>query len=79
MGISLDEDEDTVQSFQKIWKLPWTLAMNGSDKGATRDNFRVPTIPATYLINPQGKVQLIDPGVSELEQFFALHLKPGKK
>ncbi len=70
VGISLDEEEDTVQAFQKSWNLPWTLAMSQSDKDATRDNFHVPTIPAMYLINPQGKVTLVDPDVRELEQFF---------
>ena len=70
VGISLDEEEDTVRAFQKTWNLPWTLAMSHSDKDATRDGFRVPTIPAMYLINPQGKVELVDPDVRELEQFF---------
>ncbi len=70
VGISLDEKQDTVEEFQKTWNLPWSLALSSGDNDATRDRFRVPTIPAMYLINPQGQVELIDPNVRELEQFF---------
>lgn len=68
VGLSLDEDADTVEAFQKSHKLPWKLALSQTDSGRTRERYHVPTIPALYLINPQGKVQVIDPTPQEIEQ-----------
>lgn len=70
VGISLDEDIHAVDAFQKTHKLSWKLALSQTDGGRTRDRYHVPTIPALYLINPQGKVQIIDPTPKEIEQIL---------
>lgn len=68
VGLSLDDDADTVDSFQNTHSLPWKLALSQTDQGQTRDRYHVPTIPSLYLINPEGRVQVIDPTPQEIEQ-----------
>jgi len=60
IGITLDEQQSVVDEFQEKWALPWLLALNGSDKGQTRDRFRVRTIPSLFLLNRSGEIAYVD-------------------
>jgi peroxiredoxin len=60
VGISLDESRDAVLDFVKARKIPWPQVHNA---GATSDlvqAFGVSSIPATYLIDPQGTIVRLD-------------------
>ena len=78
VGISLDEDPETVAGYQNRQNLPWTLALSKTDEGRTRENYRVSTIPAMYLLNPEGNIELTDPTPRDLERLLPGRLKKRK-
>jgi len=56
VAVSLDEARSAVTDFVKARKLPWRQVHNGTSNGDLVDAFGVKTIPATYLIDPKGKI-----------------------
>ncbi|MGE3315704.1 MAG: TlpA family protein disulfide reductase, partial [Planctomycetaceae bacterium] len=60
VGISLDEEKETVVDFQKQAKLPWRLALSGTDHDATRRRYEAAKIPSTYLIDQKGRLICFD-------------------
>lgn len=60
VGISLDEDRETVDQFQETWKLPWRMTMSSADGGATRARYRARTIPSMFLIDQKGRIARVD-------------------
>ncbi len=68
VGISLDEDRETLTAFQEKWKLPWRLALSRSDRDATRERFRVVTIPSLFLVDPEGTIRYVDVRGEELRR-----------
>mgnify|MGYP002527797033 CR=1 FL=1 len=60
VGISLDEQRETVDQFQEAWKLPWRMTMSSADGGATRARYRARTIPSMYLVDQKGRIVRID-------------------
>lgn len=68
LGISLDEDRDVVHAFQETWKLPWPLIVNPSKVDQLRRDYRVPKIPAIYVLDQQGTVFAFDTRGNDLRQ-----------
>lgn len=60
VGISLDEDRETVDQFQESAKLPWRMTMSSADSGATRARYRARTIPSMFLIDQKGRIVRVD-------------------
>ncbi|MCC7084391.1 MAG: TlpA family protein disulfide reductase [Pirellulales bacterium] len=71
VGISLDDDAKNLDAFQEKQKLPWvTLFPTGSERGfdgPLARQFLVDSIPATFLIDRDGKVASISARGSRLE------------
>lgn len=60
LGLSLDEDRDTLQSFVDRQQLKWPIAQLDPADESIRQAFAVETIPATFLLGPDGKVIATD-------------------
>ncbi len=60
VGISLDQVPETVDEFQKQWKLPWRMVVNESKVRQLREKYRVVTIPSMYLVDKQGRIVQFD-------------------
>ncbi len=60
VGITLDQQRETVDAFQQQAKLPWRLVMSNADRGATRGRYRVRTIPSLFLLDRKGQIVRID-------------------
>jgi len=56
VAVSLDEAKSAVTDFVKVRKLPWRQVHNGTSNGDLVEAFGVKTIPATFLIDPKGKI-----------------------
>ena len=60
VAVSLDETRSAVADFVKVRKLPWprsTMRTAGAD---LVEAFGVSSIPAAYLIDPEGKIIRLD-------------------
>lgn len=75
VGISLDDDRSLVDSFQQRAKLPWRLALSKTDRDATRERFKVVTIPSMFLVDSEGRVQYVDVRGPELRRVVERTLK----
>ena len=60
LGLSLDENSELVDAFREKQQLPWTMSLSSTDNDATRQRYRVETIPAMYLVDRTGKIALVD-------------------
>jgi peroxiredoxin len=60
ISISLDENKSAVTDFVKARKIPWPQLHNASSPADLVSAFGVITIPAVYLIDPQGTVVRLD-------------------
>jgi peroxiredoxin len=60
IGISLDESKDAVVDFVKSRKIPWPQVHNAGGATDLVQAFGVISIPATYLIDPQGTIVRLD-------------------
>jgi peroxiredoxin len=69
IGINSDQEERTLRRFIKDRKIEWPQVF-GPEKGVKKisDDFGVKAIPATFVINPEGKIQLIDPRAKTLKE-----------
>ncbi|MBX6311820.1 MAG: TlpA family protein disulfide reductase [Isosphaeraceae bacterium] len=56
VGISLDETKDPLLDFLKARKIPWRQIHNATSGGDAVEAFGVSTIPATFLIGPDGTI-----------------------
>ncbi len=56
IGVSLDEERDTVNQFQEKWELPWPLVVSIQGRGPIRNRYRVETIPSMFLVGKDGKI-----------------------
>ena len=56
VAVSLDESKGVVDEFVKTRKLPWKQIHNPTSNGDLVEAFGVRTIPATFLIDPAGKI-----------------------
>lgn len=71
VGISLDDSPEAVAHFQETWKLPWRLILDARELERLRSGFKVVTIPATYVIDRQGKVAFVDLRGNDLRRAVA--------
>ncbi len=78
VGISLDEQRETVDQFQEAWKLPWRMTMSSADGGATRARYRARTIPTMYLVDQKGKIVRVDVRGKNLRRSVETLLKAEK-
>lgn len=76
IGISLDEERSVVDAFQAKARLPWRLALSKTDRDATRERFRVVTIPSMFLVDAAGRIQYVDVRGEELRRVVERTLKP---
>jgi peroxiredoxin len=60
IGISLDENKTAAVDFAKVRKLPWPQVHNATSAVDLAEAFGVISIPATYLIDPEGKIVRLD-------------------
>ncbi len=56
VAVSLDESKKVVEDFVKGRKLPWKQVHNATGNGDLVEAFGVQSIPATFLIDPTGKI-----------------------
>jgi thiol-disulfide isomerase/thioredoxin len=71
LSISLDETRTAVTDFVKVRKLPWPQLHNGTAGADLVDAFGVSSIPAAYLIDPDGKIIRLDLRGTALETTLA--------
>lgn len=60
LAVSLDEEAGTVRDFLGRAPAPWRVFVSAADGDATRKRFRVETIPANFLVRPDGTVARVD-------------------
>jgi thiol-disulfide isomerase/thioredoxin len=60
ISISLDENKSAVTDFVKARNIPWPQIHNATSSADLVDAFGVITIPAVYLIDPQGTIIRLD-------------------
>ncbi len=60
VGVSLDEAKSAVTDFARARKLPWKQVHNATSNGDLVEAFGVRSIPATFLIDPRGKIIRLD-------------------
>lgn len=68
VGITLDEEQEVVERFQEKMQLPWPLVMSGDDDDATRNRYRVVTIPSLFLIDRKGEIAYVDVRGNDLKR-----------
>jgi peroxiredoxin len=75
IGVSLDESKTAVVDFAKARNVPWPLVHNASGSADLVEAFGVSSIPATYLIDPQGNVIRLDLRGKALDETLSRVLK----
>jgi thiol-disulfide isomerase/thioredoxin len=75
IGVSLDESKQAVVDFTKARRLPWRQIHNASGPADLVDAFGVRSIPATYLIDPEGTIIRLDLRGKALEETLRQLLK----
>ncbi len=60
ISVSLDENKSAVSDFVKVRGMPWPQVHNASSAADLVDAFGVITIPAVYLIDPEGSIIRLD-------------------
>lgn len=60
VAVSLDETRGPVSDFVKVRKLPWIQVHNGSAGADLVEAFGVSSIPASYLVDPDGRIIRLD-------------------
>lgn len=76
VGISLDETKSAVTDFVKARNLPWRQLHNASSGADVVEAFGVTTIPATFLIDPNGVISRLELRGPALDQALSKLLKP---
>jgi peroxiredoxin/TolA-binding protein len=56
IAVSLDETKSAVVDFSKARKLPWKQVHNATANGDLVEAFGIRSIPATFLISPEGTI-----------------------
>jgi thiol-disulfide isomerase/thioredoxin len=60
VAVSLDETRGPVADFVKVRKLPWTQVHNATAGADLVEAFGVSSIPASYLLDPDGRIVRLD-------------------
>jgi peroxiredoxin len=75
VGVSLDETRAAVLDFTRTRKIPWRQIHNASAGGDLVEAFGVGSIPATFLIDPQGTIIRLELRGPALEKVLAQLVK----
>jgi peroxiredoxin/predicted negative regulator of RcsB-dependent stress response len=75
IGISLDESKTAVVDFARARNIPWAQLHNASGSADLVEAFGVSSIPATYLIDPEGTVIRLDARGKALEETLSRQIK----
>jgi peroxiredoxin len=75
VGVSLDESKSAVVDFARSRKTPWRQIHNASAGADLVEAFGVNTIPATFLIDPQGVITRLELRGPALDQALAKLIK----
>ena len=76
VSVSLDETRSAVVDFVKVRQLPWLQIHNGTAGADLVEAFGVTSIPASYLIDPDGTIVRLDLRGAKLEAALAELVKP---
>jgi len=75
ISVSLDESKTAVADFAKVRNLPWPQIHNASSTADLVEAFAVGSIPATYLIDPEGTIIRLDLRGKALDQTLSRLIK----
>jgi thiol-disulfide isomerase/thioredoxin len=75
VGVSLDETKSALLDFVRTRNIPWRQVHNASAGGDLVEAFGVNSIPATFLIDPQGTIVRLDLRGPVLDQALAKVIK----
>ncbi len=75
VSVSLDETKGAVADFVRVRKLPWTQIHNGTCAGDLVKDFGVGSIPATFLVDPEGKIVRLEVRGAALDKALETLLK----
>ena len=75
IGVSLDEDQSTVEQFTSRMEISWPMIMERGSVETLRASYRVPTIPSLFIIDQSGKLHQFDVRGSDLRQVIEKLLK----
>ena len=80
IGISLDYDEPKLRDYIKENDIPWRQILdNGTVKNSIAWQYAIPSIPATFLIDREGKLITREARGMDLEKFVAEAVKGKSK
>jgi thiol-disulfide isomerase/thioredoxin len=79
VAVSLDETRAPVVDFVNVRKLPWLQVHNATGGFDLVEAFGVGSIPAAYLLDPEGTVIRLDPRGPALETTLAKLIKPAER
>jgi len=75
LGISFDTDADFVSEFKQRYRIDWPTPLLENSSQNVRDQYRVVTIPSTFVIDPEGKIVLVDGQARDVALFLKKHLQ----
>jgi peroxiredoxin len=75
IGVSLDEDQATVEAFTSRMEIPWPMIMERGTVATLRASYHVPTIPSLFIVNQSGKLHQFDVRGRDLRQVIEKLLK----
>ncbi len=75
VAVSLDENRQAVVDFVKARKVPWKQVHNMSSGGDLVELYGISSIPATFLIDPEGKIIRLELRGPALEETLAKLIK----
>jgi peroxiredoxin len=75
VGVSLDESKEAVVDFVKARKIPWPQVHGPGAASDLVQAFGVSTIPATYLLDPEGTIIRLDLRGKALDEALARLIK----
>ena len=79
LSVSLDETRIAVADFVKVRRLPWPQLHNSTAGADLVDAFGVSSIPAAYLVDPDGKIIRLDLRGPALESTLAQLMSKAQK
>lgn len=60
VGVSFDTDATFLDSFRKRQRIDWPTPLLENVNSEARESYRVITIPSTFVVDPEGKIVLVD-------------------
>jgi len=60
LGISFDTEPSVVEEFKQRYRIDWATPLLENSSPDAREQYRVITIPSTFVVDPEGKVVLVD-------------------